>query len=89
VSYYYVNQPDRALKQFDYSLSVDPRHTKTLLNQGIVRAFGKQDLQGATESWQRVVELAPDSAEGQAAKRALDSVRSAHPGGTGSGPSGP
>jgi cytochrome c-type biogenesis protein CcmH/NrfG len=80
VSYYYTNQADRALKQFDHSLSVDPRHTKTLLNQGIVRAFGKQDLAGATASWQRVVELAPNSPEGQAAKRALDSVRSAHPG---------
>jgi cytochrome c-type biogenesis protein CcmH/NrfG len=80
VSYYYANQPDRALKQFDHSLSIDPRHAKTLLNQGIVRAFGKQDLAGATASWQRVVELAPDSPEGQAAKRALDSMRSAHPG---------
>jgi tetratricopeptide (TPR) repeat protein len=80
VSYYYSNQPDRALKQFDHSLSIDPRHTKTLLNQGIVRAFGKQDLAGATASWQRVVELAPQSPEGQAAKRALDTMRSAHPG---------
>ena len=88
VSYYYSNQPDRALKQFDHSLSIDPRHTKTLLNQGIVRAFGKQDLDGATASWQRVVELAPESPEGQAARRALDSMRSAHPGGTGTSPSG-
>ena len=80
VSYYYTNQPDRALKQFDHSLSIDPRHTKTLLNQGIVRAFGKRDLAGATASWQRVVELAPESPEGQAARRALDTMRSAHPG---------
>ncbi len=88
VSYYYLNQPDRALKQFDHSLSIDPRHTKTLLNQGIVRAFGKQDLDGATSSWQKVVQLAPDSPEGQAARRALDSMRSAHPGGSGNSPSG-
>jgi cytochrome c-type biogenesis protein CcmH/NrfG len=83
VSYYYTNNPDRALKQFDHSLAIDPKHTKTLLNQGIVRAFGKQDLDGATASWQKVVELAPDSPEGQAAKRALDSMKSAHPGGMG------
>jgi cytochrome c-type biogenesis protein CcmH/NrfG len=83
VSYYYSNQPDRALKQFDHSLAIDPKHTKTLLNQGIVRAFGKQDLDGATASWRKVVEIAPDSQEGQAAKRALDSMKSAHPGGTG------
>jgi tetratricopeptide (TPR) repeat protein len=82
VSYYYLNQPDRALKQFEHSLSIDPRHTKTLLNRGIVQAFGKQDLAGATASWQRVVELAPDSPEGQAAKRALDSMRAAHPAGS-------
>ena len=56
---------------------------KTLLNVGIVRAFGKQDLKGATESWQKVIELAPGTPEAQAAKRALDSLQSAHPGMTG------
>jgi tetratricopeptide (TPR) repeat protein len=79
ISYYYMNQPDRALQQFDRSLAIDPHHTKTLLNVGIVRAFGKDDLEGAAEAWQRVVEYAPDSAEGKRAKQALDSLRSAHP----------
>lgn len=79
VSYYYTNQPDRALAQFEQSLRLDPTHTKTILNVGIVRAFGKQDLAGAMEAWQRVVELAPDSPEGRAAKQALDSLRAAHP----------
>ena len=79
VSYYYTNQPDKALEQFDRSLKLDPKHTKTLLNVGIVKAFGKQDLEGAMQAWQKVLEIAPDSAEGQAAKRALDSLRSAHP----------
>jgi tetratricopeptide (TPR) repeat protein len=81
VAYYYTSQPDRALEQFERSLVIDPKHTKSLLNLGIVRAFGKQDLKGAEEAWQRVVALAPDSPEGQAAQRALDSLRSAHPGG--------
>lgn len=79
VSYYYTNQPDKALEEFAHSLSLNPKHTKTLLNVGIVKAFGKQDLQGAAEAWQQVIQLAPDSPEGQAAKRALDSLRSAHP----------
>jgi tetratricopeptide (TPR) repeat protein len=82
VSYYYTNQPDRALQQFEESLKIDPKHAKTLLNQGIVRAFGKQDLAGAEQSWQQVINLAPESPEGQAAKRALDSLKSAHPAGT-------
>jgi len=79
VCYYYTNQPDQALAQFDKSLAIDPNHGKTLLNVGIVRAFGKQDLDGATKAWQQVIKVAPDSPEGQAAKRALDSLQSAHP----------
>jgi tetratricopeptide (TPR) repeat protein len=79
VAYYYTNQPDKALAQFEHSLALDPKHAKTLLNMGIVKAFGKQDLEGATQAWQQVLKIAPDSPEGQAAKRALDSLRSAHP----------
>jgi tetratricopeptide (TPR) repeat protein len=79
VSYYYMNQPDRALAQFQRSLEIDPKHTKTMLNEGIVRAFGKQDLEGAARSWQRAAELAPDSPEGRAARRAIDSMKAAHP----------
>jgi tetratricopeptide (TPR) repeat protein len=79
VAYYYVNQPDKALQQFEHSLDVDPAHTKTMLNMGIVRAFGKQDLEGAADAWERVLALAPESPEGQAAKRALEAMRSAHP----------
>ena len=80
VCYYYLNQPDKALEQFDQSLTLDPDHVKTLLNLGIVRAFGKQDLDGATQAWQKVLKLSPDSPEGQAAKRALDTLQSAHQG---------
>jgi len=82
VSYYYSNRADEALKQFDYSLSLDPKHTKTLLNQGIVLAFGKQDLNGAAEAWKKVVEIAPQSQEGQAAQRGLDGIAASRRGGT-------
>jgi hypothetical protein len=30
-------------------------------------------------AWQQVIAIAPDAPEGQAAKRALDSLQSAHP----------
>lgn len=79
IAFYYTNQADRALAQFTHSLSVDASHTKALLNQGIVLAFAKQDLDAAAKSWERVVALAPGSQEGQAARRALDGLRSAHP----------
>jgi cytochrome c-type biogenesis protein CcmH/NrfG len=87
VAYYYTNQPDRAIAQFDKSLAADPKHTKTLLNMGIVKAFGKQDLDGAAKAWEEVVALSPNTSEGQAAKKALEGLRNAHPttkpGGTG------
>jgi cytochrome c-type biogenesis protein CcmH/NrfG len=79
IAYYYSNQPDRALAQFDRSLAVDPKHSKTLLNMGIVRAFAKEDVQGAAEAWQRALDAAPaGSQEATTAKRLLDGIK-AHP----------
>ena len=78
VSYYYSNQPDKALEQFDRSLKLDPKHAKTLLNLGIVRAFGTQDMPGAIKAWEQVIAIDPNGVEGQAAKRALDTLRQAH-----------
>jgi len=79
VSYYYANQPEKALEQFGRSLKLDPKHAKTLLHVGIVKWFSKQDLPGAQQAWEQVIALAPQSPEAQAARRALDSLRSAHP----------
>jgi tetratricopeptide (TPR) repeat protein len=85
VSYYYSNRSDDALKQFENSLRLDPKHAKTLLNKGIVLAFGKQDLSGAAEAWRKVVELAPNSPEAQAAQRGLEGIAASQ---TGSRPGG-
>jgi cytochrome c-type biogenesis protein CcmH/NrfG len=79
VSYYYIDQPDLALAAFDRSLKIDPAHTKTWLNLGVVRAFGKQDLKGAIAAWEEVVKIAPASQEGQTAKRFIDNMKTAHP----------
>ncbi|MBF8300050.1 MAG: type pilus biosis/stability protein PilW [Acidobacteria bacterium] len=86
VSYYYSGQTDRALQRFELSLKLDPRHTKTFLNQGIVLAFGKQDLAGAQAAWKQVVALAPNSPEGQAASRALEGITAAGHTGTAATP---
>jgi cytochrome c-type biogenesis protein CcmH/NrfG len=88
IAYYYSNQPDRALAQFDRSLALDPTHSKPLLNQGIVRAFAKQDLAGAEKAWQRVLDVAPDSPEAALAKRGLEGLRAAHSTPSGTPPAG-
>jgi Flp pilus assembly protein TadD len=81
VSYYYESRADEALATFERSLQLDPGHTKTLLNKGIVLAFGKEDLKAAAVEWQKVVELSPSSPEGETARRALEGVAAAHAGG--------
>lgn len=78
VCFYSINEVDQALAQLDHSLTVDPAHVKTLLNQGIIRAFGKQDFAGAQASWERVVAIAPDSEEGRRARQGLDGIKAAH-----------
>lgn len=83
IAYYYTNQADRALAQFERSLQVDPRHAKTLLNMGIVRAFAKEDVDGAIAAWERALEVAPpDSPEGTTARRLLDGIRAHQPSGS-------
>jgi tetratricopeptide (TPR) repeat protein len=79
ICYYYSNDPDRALQQFEASLKANPRHTKTLLNQGIVKAFGKQDLKGAAAAWEKLIEISPTSPEAETARKALQGLKTAHP----------
>ena len=82
VSYFYTDRSDQALSQFEYSLKLNPAHVKTLFNKGIVLAFGKEDIKGATVAWQRVIELAPGTPEAEAARRALEGIASGpHDGG--------
>lgn len=78
VSYYSTNRVDEALAQFEHSLKVSPNHTKTLFNKGIVLAFGKENLDAATDTWKKLVEVAPDTPEGQQARRFLENVAGAH-----------
>ena len=78
VSYYSTNRVDEALAQFEHSLKVSPNHTKTLFNKGIVLAFGKENLDAATDTWKKLVEIAPDTPEGQQARRFLENVAAAH-----------
>ena len=74
VSYFYVGSPDRAVAQFENSLRIAPDHPQTLLSLGIVRAFGLEDLEGAREAWERVIEVAPESNQATAAREALTRV---------------
>jgi len=76
--YHYTKQPDKALAQLDKSLKINPTDVQALLNQGVVRAFGKNDLTGAAEAWQKVIAIAPSSPEARSAQQGLDGIKSQH-----------
>ena len=78
ISYYYVGLPERSVEQLERSLEIEPDHAQTLVSIGIVKAFGLQDLAGATAAWERVLEVAPDGAEARAARDALTRLTAAH-----------
>ena len=78
ISYYYVGSPERSVEQLERSLEIEPNHAQTLVSIGIVKAFGLQDLAGATAAWERVLEVAPDGAEARAARDALTRLTAAH-----------
>lgn len=58
---YYLGDVDGALAELDKSLTYDPRHTGTLVNIGIIRWKGKNDVDGAVAAWQKALKLNPDA----------------------------
>ena len=78
VCFYFVGFPERAIEQFLLSLEIAPNDPQTLLNLGIVRAFGLQDLDGAVVAWERVIEVDPGGSQARAAREALSQFQAVH-----------
>jgi cytochrome c-type biogenesis protein CcmH/NrfG len=57
---YYTGDVDGALAQLQKSLSYDPKHAGALLNMGIIRWQGKNDVDGAVASWETLLKLNPN-----------------------------
>ncbi len=57
---YYGGDVDGALATLNESLTYDPKHAGTLMNIGIIKWKGKNDVKGAVESWQKLLKFHPD-----------------------------
>jgi Tfp pilus assembly protein PilF len=57
---YYTGNIDAALAQLSQSLTYDPQHAGTLLNIGIIKRRGKNDVDGAVAAWEKVLQYHPD-----------------------------
>jgi tetratricopeptide (TPR) repeat protein len=57
---YYTGDVDGALAQLDKSLTYDPKHAGTLMNIGIIKWQGKNDVNGALAAWQTLLKRNPN-----------------------------
>ena len=56
---YYLGNVDGALAELNKSLTYDPKHMGTLINIGIIKWKGKDDVNGAIAAWQQALKLNP------------------------------
>ena len=68
---YYTGDVDGALEQLNQSLTYDPKHAGTLLNIGIIRWKGKNDVDGAVASWERLLQYHPDFPQKEALQQMI------------------
>jgi cytochrome c-type biogenesis protein CcmH/NrfG len=57
---YYTGDADGALAELDKSLTYDPKHPGTLMNIGIIKWRGKNDVNGAVAAWEKLLKLNPN-----------------------------
>jgi len=57
---YYTGNVDGALAQLNQSLAYDPKHAGTLMNLGIIKWKGKNDIDGAVAAWEKLLQYHPD-----------------------------
>src|ERR1035438_9398492 len=57
---YYTGDVDGALTELDKSLAYDPKHPGTLMNIGIIKWRGKNDVNGAVAAWEKLLKLNPN-----------------------------
>ena len=68
---FYLGDPDKALAEFEKSLSYRPNHANALFNTGIVRWQGKKDVKGAVVAWEQLLKTNPSYPDRQKVEELL------------------
>jgi tetratricopeptide (TPR) repeat protein len=82
-AFFYMGRPQDALREYDKSLAIDPKHEATLLNSIVVNLDGLHNLAAAQKEWNRLSELNPNHPALAGLKQRIDAARTA---GTAAGP---
>jgi len=59
VMYRRSNRPEEAIKSFDQAIAVDPKHEVSRMNKGIVLLHDLDDIDGAIQAWEGLLEVNP------------------------------
>lgn len=62
-AYLYLNNPDRAIQEFQTALKDNPKHGQALFNLGMAQWRGKGDAPAAIASWEKLLKTVPDFPE--------------------------
>jgi cytochrome c-type biogenesis protein CcmH/NrfG len=72
---YYAGDVDGALAQLNQSLAYDPKHAGTLMNIGIIKWRGKNDVEGAVAAWEKLLQYHPDFPQKDLVERMLTQAK--------------
>jgi cytochrome c-type biogenesis protein CcmH/NrfG len=72
---YYTGDVDGALAQLNQSLAYDPKHAGTLMNIGIIKWKGKNDVAGAVDAWEKLLQYHPDFPQKDLVQQMLTQAR--------------
>jgi len=72
---------DDAVAAYEENLRLEPEHPASLLGLGRVRLYLQQDIDGGLALWEKLIAVAPSSAEAQSVRDELEALKSAHRGG--------
>jgi cytochrome c-type biogenesis protein CcmH/NrfG len=77
---YYTGNVDGAISELKTSLSYDPKHAGTLMNLGIIKWKGKDDVAGAVAAWQALLKSNPDFPQKERIEQLIaEAQQSQHP----------
>ena len=72
---YYLGDVDGALAELNKSLTYDPKHAGTLMNIGIIKWKGKNDVNGAVAAWEKLLKLNPEFENKEVIEHLIDQAK--------------
>jgi cytochrome c-type biogenesis protein CcmH/NrfG len=64
-AYWYTGDAKNAVAEYEKSMAVDPQHTATMMNMGIVKLNGLNDAKGAIAVWEKLLRDNPQFPDAQ------------------------